>query len=121
MTKITNYNHHEELYIVIDQILSVQFKIVGGRQRLLIGFGVTVKEAASGVVGVGGIKESFQKQSVSVFLALSFLSNQYKCKLVLSQGTCVSVMYLIQPQLPKLYRYVLVAMATKFPWRLVIV
>ena len=71
--------------------------------------------------GIGGIKESFQKQCVSVFLALSYLSNQYKCKLVLSKGTCVSAMYLMQPQLPKLYRYGLVAMATKFPLGLVIV
>ena len=53
--------------------------------------GVTVKEAGRRVVWEGGIKESFQKQCVSAFLALSFLSNQYKCKLVLSQGTFVSV------------------------------
>ena len=54
MAKITNHNHHEELYCVIDQILSVQFKIVGGRQGLWIGLGVTVKEAGSRVVGVRG-------------------------------------------------------------------
>ena len=54
MAKITNHTHHEELYCVIDQILSVQFKIVGGRQGLWIGLGVTVKETGSGVVGVGG-------------------------------------------------------------------
>ena len=48
MAKITNYTHHEELYCVIDQILSVQFKIVGG---LWNGLGVTEKETGSGVVG----------------------------------------------------------------------
>ena len=121
MAKITNHNHHEKLYCVIDQILSVQSKIIGGRQGLWIGLGVTVKEAGSGMVGLGGHKGIFSKTMCFFFMALSFLSNQYKCKLVLSQETCISVMYLMQPQLPKLYRYVLVAMATKFPWRLVIV
>ena len=52
MDKITNRNHHEELYCVIDCTI----KIVGGRQGLWIGLGVAVKEAGTGVVGVGGIK-----------------------------------------------------------------
>ena len=54
MAKITNHTHREELYCVINQILSVQFKIVGWRQGLWIELGVTVKETGSGVVGVGG-------------------------------------------------------------------
>ena len=52
MAKISNHNNHEKLYCMIDQTLSVQSKIIGERQGLWIGLGVTVKEAGSGVVGL---------------------------------------------------------------------
>ena len=72
MAKITSHNHHEKLYCVIDQILSVQFKIVGGRQGLWIELGVTVKETGSGAVELGGHYGIFSKTMCFCFLGTKF-------------------------------------------------